>query len=97
VPREIPENLFETYEVIFQKHWAIGLPHEFVEGAKVYDVIQKEGLRSTHDYKDFTDWITQRKGVVKRKLSHDGGRIRYYGMRKRRPPTLDAAALPQEW
>jgi hypothetical protein len=93
----LTENFFERYEVIFQKRWETGTTEDFVEGSKVYDATREEALRSNHDYKDFTDWLTQRKGVVKRKVSQDGGKIRYYGMRRRRPPTIVGTPIPQEW
>ena len=91
------DNFFEKYEVIFQKHWEVGATKEFVEGSKVYDITQKEGLRSNHDYKDFTGWLTERRGVVKRKVSQDGGKIRYYGMRKRKPTAVGTASVPKDW
>lgn len=91
------ESFFEKYEVIFQKYWEIGSQEEFVEGYKVYDTTQKEGLRSTHDYKDFTSWLIERKGVVKRKISQDKGKVRYYGMQKRKPAAVGAISVPQNW
>jgi len=91
------EIFFEKYEVIFQKRWEIGKPDEFIEGSKVYDLIQKDGLRSTHDYKDFTSWLIERKGVVKRKISQNGGKIHYFGMRKRKPAAVGAISVPKEW
>lgn len=94
---EMADSFFEEYEVIFQKYWEVGADDEYVEGSKVRDITQKEGLRHNHDYKGFTGWLTERKGVAKRKISQDGGKIRYYGMRKRRPPALDTSSLSKEW
>ena len=94
---QLAESFFEEFEVIFEKHWEVGAEDDYVEGSKVRDIMQKEGLRHNHDYRDFTNWLTERKGVVKRKVSQDGGKIRYYGMRKRRPQTTNASSPPMEW
>lgn len=94
---QMADAFFEEYDVIFQKHWESGGETDFVEGAKVRDIMQKEGLRHNHDYRDFTTWLIERKGVVKRKISQDGGKIRYYGMRKRRPQVNGVSPQPMEW
>lgn len=93
----IAEDFYEEYEVIFHKHWELCGSNDYLEASRVRDVAKKEGLTFTHDYKNFIVWLVEKKGVVKRKISQDGGVTRYEGMRKRRPQVKLRPTTVEEW
>ena len=95
--KRMAEDFFEEYEVIFNKYWEFCGQDEFVDAAKVRDITRKEGLTSNHDHKNFITWLTEKRGVVKRKISQEGGKIRYQGMRKRRPVTSTSSPSAEQW
>lgn len=77
---ELSDSFYDEYEIIFSKYWQQADETQRVEASKLRDAARKEGLRSNIELKNFVEWLAEYKGVTKRKLSTEKGKVFYYGM-----------------
>lgn len=79
--KNLSDDFYDDFEIIFSSHWQQADHSCRVDGARLRDTLRREGLTGNVEAKRFTEWMLQYKGVVKRKLSNENGRIFYYGLR----------------
>jgi len=92
---ELSSGFFDEYETIFTKYWQTSDESIRVEASKIRDLLKSEGMANNNTYSNFIEWMIQHKGVVKRKVSKEGGKIYYYGMEKRSPNQISADDTPE--
>lgn len=78
----LADTFYDDFDAVFSKHFEVATEEEFILASKLRDILRKEGIRNTHQHRDFIDWLAKDKGVRRVKKSSDSGKIHYYGMRR---------------
>jgi len=78
--KELTEQYYESYDIIFGKYWQQTGEGSEVEASLLKSILCNEGIKSNKQYSEFVEWLAKYKGVKKQKRSDDGGRIFYKGI-----------------
>lgn len=76
------DDFYDEFEIIFSKYFEKADSTQRVEASKVRDAARTEGLAGNINFKNFVEWMRNSKGVQKRKISNEHGKVFYYGMRR---------------
>lgn len=79
---DLTDDFYDEYDIIFSKYWETADLNSRVDASKVRDAAKSEGLGSNIAFSNFVEWMYKNKGVKKRKLSNENGKVFYYGMRR---------------
>lgn len=91
---QLSSEFFDEYETIFTKYWQTSESHIRVDASKVRDLLRSEGVTNNIAYSNYVEWMTKHKGIVKRKVSSEGGKIYYHGMDTCSPIKVSAIDTP---
>jgi hypothetical protein len=91
--KELTEQYYENYDIIFSKHWQQADEQSEVEAPVLKSILCNEGIKSNTQYSEFVEWLAKYKGVKKQKRSSMNGRIFYTGMKSTAERKLSLAEV----
>jgi len=91
--KELADNFYEDYDIIFGKYWQQTDEQSEVEASVLKSTLFNEGIKSNGEYSKFVEWLVKYKGVTKQKRSEERGRIFYKGITPIRERKLSLAEV----
>lgn len=73
----------DYFSEIFDKYWECGTECDRLECSTVGQILRTENIITTKEIGKFYQWLSDKKGVVKRKISASGGKTFLFNIRRK--------------